>query len=405
MLIPCPECTNNVSEKALACPYCGFPIQTIVLPSKEEKPVKKANTKPRKKYKKLPNGFGTIQRLTGNRRRPYAAYPKTTEFNLSGSPVRNKAIGYYENWHDAYNALSDYNKLTDKQQEDFEISQEKKTYTFSKVYELYFNYKFKKEMEPGVKKSSMYYSMQSAFKNSSVLHDKLFRSIYTEEMQNVIDNCPLKHSSKELLETLFKQMSGYAMSNNIIDKDYSKYIKISDPDDDESGVPFSEDELKVLWEHKNDEVVQMILIMCYTGYRIAAFNDMEINTDEWYFYGGVKTKKNGQYEKRIVPIHQSLKPYICDNTYLNNFKDSTFRSKFFYPKLIELGLEISSENTKHTPHDCRHTFSWLCDKAKIDDLTKHMLMGHKPKGDIEKSVYGHRTVDELRKEIKKLKTY
>ena len=43
MLITCPECSRNVSDKANICPGCGYPIQP-----KEEKA-----TKPAKKiYKK-----------------------------------------------------------------------------------------------------------------------------------------------------------------------------------------------------------------------------------------------------------------------------------------------------------------------------------------------------------------
>jgi len=57
---------------------------------------------------------------------------------------------------------------------------------------------------------------------------------------------------------------------------------------------------------------------------------------------------------------------------------------------------------KYTPHDCWHTFSWLCDKYKADKLSKHLIMGHSLRNNIEKSVYGHRTIDELHTEINKI---
>ena len=72
-----------------------------------------------------------------------------------------------------------------------------------------------------------------------------------------------------------------------------------------------------------------------------------------------------------------------------------FRTKF-NDALSSIGI------TGHTPHDCRHTFSWLCDKYGVDDLSKHLLMGHSLGNDVEKSVYGHRTVEELRTEIEKI---
>ena len=42
----------------------------------------------RKKYPKLPNGYGSIKRLSGkNRTNPYGVYPPTTEFTEDGIPV------------------------------------------------------------------------------------------------------------------------------------------------------------------------------------------------------------------------------------------------------------------------------------------------------------------------------
>ncbi|XBX08943.1 hypothetical protein QMP26_13220 [Enterocloster clostridioformis] len=43
-------------------------------------------------------------------------------------------------------------------------------------------------------------------------------------------------------------MYKYADGQGWCDKDYSQYIKIKKADDDEHGVPFSDAELKTLWE-------------------------------------------------------------------------------------------------------------------------------------------------------------
>ena len=84
-------------------------------------------------------------------------------------------------------------------------------------------------------------------------------------------------------------------------------------------------------------------------------------------------------------------------------RDENFRKTFFYPTLERLGISVTANDKKHTPHDCRHTFSWLCDKYGVDDLSKHLLMGHSLGKDVEKAVYGHRTFEELRTEINKIK--
>lgn len=385
MLITCPECTLQVSDKAISCPHCGYPINVTLVP----KPAEKKKTRRKKKHIKLPNGFGSIKKLSGNRSKPYAAYPATKEFKLNGSPVPVPAIGYFEDWYDAFDALMEYNKNPYDLRAD-EI-------TFKDLYALYFQDKYENNKKKTYSKASRD-STRAAFNNCAALHDKIFKELRKSDLQNVIDNCTLKHSSLELIITLFKQMYRYAKENDMIEKDYSEFVRINIPDDDESGVPFSQKELDILWEHQDDKNVQMILIMIYSGYRIKAFESIKINLDERYFQGGVKTAAG---KDRIVPIHNAIFEFIKDFN-PDSFRTHSFRSNLFYPTMQSLGIDISDKNTRHTPHDCRHTFSWLCDKYKVDDLSKHLLMGHSLGNDVEKSVYGHRTLEELRAEIDKI---
>ena len=66
MLIPCPECALNVSDKAISCPHCGFPL-------KPEKLSKKTKGKYNKR-RRLPNGFGQISEIKNRKlRNPFRA--------------------------------------------------------------------------------------------------------------------------------------------------------------------------------------------------------------------------------------------------------------------------------------------------------------------------------------------
>ncbi len=58
---------------------------------------------------------------------------------------------------------------------------------------------------------------------------------------------------------------------------------------------------------------------------------------------------------------------------------------------------------KHTPHDCRHTFSRLCEKFKVEDNDRKRMLGHSFGSDITNRIYGHRTLEDLRVEIEKIK--
>lgn len=65
MLIKCPECNREISSVAIACPGCGYPINTP--PSSKKKSKKKGGGS------KLPNGYGSVYKLSGNRRKPWVA--------------------------------------------------------------------------------------------------------------------------------------------------------------------------------------------------------------------------------------------------------------------------------------------------------------------------------------------
>lgn len=350
----------------------------------------------RKRRMKLPNGFGSIKYLGSGRRNPYAAYPPAVEWAENGKyQITPKALLYTETWEDAYEALTAYNM---EKQGKIKINRGAfidRTPTFSEVYENFYQEKYYNSPKK-LSKSSMS-STKSAFNNCSSLHNVQIGQIRYDDLQSVVNNCKLKHASLELIVSLLHQIYKYALKYEIVEKDYSAFLYIPIEDDDKSGVPFSEDELKTLWKNKSDPVVEMLLIMCYSGFRIAAYSDMETNLDECYFKGGVKTKAS---KNRIVPIHPAIQEITSARyeKYGRNLIGTTihtYRIKM-RKKLEELGIE------KHTPHDCRHTFSMLCERYNVNENDRKRLLGHSFGNDITNQKYGHRTVDDLRTEIEKI---
>ena len=220
--------------------------------------------------------------------------------------------------------------------------------------------------------------------------------IVCSELQEILDSSTLKYSSLELIVSLLKQMFRYALAEKIIESNPTELLKINIEDDDEHGVPFTDADLKILWKHKNDETVEGILLMCYCGYRIGELYVENVDMKRKCFEGGLKTRTS---RERIVPIHSSILPIvnrrIKEYGSLMDVKDGTFRKRM-YQKLEELGIE------KHTPHDCRHTFSRLCEQYEVKENDRKRLLGHKF-DDITNSVYGHRELEELRTEIEKLR--
>lgn len=81
---------------------------------------------------RLPNGYGTVYKLSGKRRKPFIAR-KTNGWNDEGKQLYI-TIGYYETKKQALQALSDFNTNP------FNI--EVSTITFSEVFEKWSKQKY-----------------------------------------------------------------------------------------------------------------------------------------------------------------------------------------------------------------------------------------------------------------------
>ena len=381
-----------------------------------------------KKHPRLPNGFGSIKKLSGRHRaNPYGVYPPTEDFDEDGRPVAVKALAYVDDWYYGVSILTAYHAGTyvpgvypprpaagtrDNADLSGAVRDILRDYskvrsavtgadepvpgvTFEEIFWMFYNSKY----ENGKRAYSQSSKNQAiaAFKNCASLHKKEFSTLRHSDLQKVIDDCTLRYASLETIVSLYHQMYAFADREGLAEKDYSANVKINIEDDDEHGVPFTEEELKILWNNEKDPVIEFLLIMCYSGYRITAYKNLEINLKDNYFRGGIKTKAG---KNRIVPIHPDILPLVRrrikrDGSLLP-VTVGAYRNEM-YQKLKELGI------SRHTPHDCRHTFSWLCERYGVRENDRKRMLGHSFKDDITNKVYGHRTLDELRTEICKIK--
>lgn len=373
----------------------------------------------RKRHPKLPNGYGSIKYLGKNRRNPYGVYPPVTEFNEDGVPIGQKAICYVRTWTVGFavltayhagtyekgmelllpddsdqagsgtliqNILANYNRIS---------GQADKGLTFSEVYEMFFKDKY--ETSKKTYSQSSINATKMAYFNCKSLYDRPFKDIRYEELQKVLDDSPLKKASVKMIFLLFKQMWKYGELHELCDKNYAAYVEIRKENDEEHGTPFTESDLSMLWANKDNPTVEMILIMCYSGFRIAEYLDIEINLDQMYFKGGIKTESS---KNRIVPIHSSIQQLVVKRLKRDGCILSGRLPKFrgrMDRVLKDIGIE------RHTPHDCRHTFSMLCEKYKVSENDRKRMLGHSFRKDITNGVYGHRTLEDFREEIEKIK--
>lgn len=373
-----------------------------------------------RKYPKLPNGFGSIKKLSGKRTNPYAVYPPVTEFRLNGSPVTPKALAYVSSWIAGFGVLTAYHSgsytpgqelpdhLEVKKQADLiqgivsDFNTAKRVAsdaapqkTFKDIYEEFFSWKFERDRSKTYSINTINCT-KTAFKHLSTLHNCNFLSLRHEDLQRALDESPYRYASIEQMVNLLHQMYKYTIIYEYTHEDYSKYIQINIPDDDESGVPLTDEELKILWNHSDDPSIELMLIICYSGYRITAWKSMTVNLEERYFFGGVKTKTS---KNRTVPIYSGIYDLVerrmkRDGCMLNTSVVS-YRTHL-YSALEKYGV------AKHTPHDGRHTFSRLCEKYQVRENDRKRMLGHSFGSDITNSIYGHRTTEDLREEIEKI---
>jgi len=338
---------------------------------------------------KAPNGYGTCYKLSGKRRKPFVA-KKTIGFDDKGHPI-SQIIGYYEKREQGMLALAKFNENP------FLFDNDK--ITFEEVFELW---KSKKYDGAGTSTVNGY---NAAYKNSPSLHDMKFKDIKTMHLENSISKCTLGHGSLRKMLVLYQQLYAYAMANDIINKDYSEYVKLGEDTSNPDRQPFSKDEIKSLFENEpNLPYIDTILMLIYSGIRPGELLNIkreDVNLDEGYFT--VTDSKTEAGQNRLVPINKKTLPYFTrrvksDTEYLimHPKKDKQMGYDYYYrstftPIMEQLGI-------KHRPHDCRHTFGTLLNNAGANSTSIKNLIGHNSFITTEKT-YTHKDIEELRKAI------
>lgn len=336
---------------------------------------------------RLPNGYGSVTKLSGKRRKPYMVR-KTIGWDDNGKQLYS-TIGYYENKKKALQALAEYNENP------FNI--ESSTITFSEIFD-----KWKEQKYNGISKSAIN-GYNAAFETSKVLHNIKFVDIKTMHLQATISNCGKGYDTLRKIKSLYNQLFKYAMQNDIVNKDYSAFIELGKKSEGTSRKPFTEKEIKKLFEmEKVIPYVDTILIMIFTGLRIGELlilkpDDIDLKSET--IIGGIKTDAG---KNRVIPINHKILPFIkkrlsLGNDYLvvNDLGRKMKYDNYYREKFTPIMEQL---NMKHKPHDCRHTFATLMSNSEANKTAIKKIIGHSSYVTTEK-IYTHKDIEELRKAI------
>lgn len=332
---------------------------------------------------KNPNGYGSVVKLSGNRRKPFAVR-KTVGWNEKGHPIY-LPIGYAASREEGMILLAEYNKAP------WDIDAEK--VTLGVLFEQWSEKKL-----PKMGKSTQG-SLKSAYKHCSKIKNMKYKEIKSFHMQDIIDGCGCSYSTQWAIKNLFGHLDKFALEVDVINKGYAQ-LTTAEPIPETSKEPFTDEEVNALWEIKDQEWVDSVLVFMYSGFRISELLGMKtenVDMDAGTFQGGTKTASG---KNRIVPIHSKIvelvqKRHDEGNPYLFSYNGKKMSSTQYYTEWNKIMEQLEMQ---HTPHECRHTFRSRLDSAGANKVCIDLLMGHKSK-EVGERVYTHKTLQELKDAI------
>lgn len=332
------------------------------------------------------NGFGSIVKLSGNRRKQYGV--RVTVGWQDGKQVR-KYIGYYSSEPEALIALAEYHKG------EFDIDLSK--LTLSEVYDRWI-----KRIEPNVSKNVLNSHNMARMRFDRMGNVPIVK-LKADQLQDWMDGIDLSPGSKKRLKSTMIQLWKYAIKNDIVHKNYAESIEIHEKVE-KTGKIFTKQEINALLENVDDPVAQWILILIYTGMRIGellALTADSIYLDKQYMVGGSKSEAGID---RIIPLHDSIVPLVKRKLGKAKYlmRDEKGRKLSYAKALEQFKMYMMEHKWEHLPHDTRKTGVSLMHSAGIPIETIRVIVGHSGKGVTER-VYLYKTPYELVEMINRIK--
>lgn len=338
-----------------------------------------------------PNGYGSIKKLSGNRRRPFVFV-----ISVDG---RQKPVEYFATQIDAEIFQADYNKLH------FHRSLPGHQITLA---ELYYRWLPAHTANTAPSQSTLD-SYANSFKHLVPLHYDPIQNLKYSDYQKIIDSMRksgLSYSSCKKVRSLISLLEKYALKIELINKCYAPLLSIGKNKAVRPHHPFSRQKINRLWANIDGPGVDTVLILLYTGMRVGemlALQKTDVNLRQEYIR---ITKSKTVSGIRTIPIHHRILPLITKHmkSLGSNLITDSEGKPYNYSRYCILWRKVmrSIKADGHKTHDCRHTVATLLDNAGANETAKRRILGHAG-GDVTERVYTHKGLRQLRKCIELLK--
>lgn len=340
---------------------------------------------------RLPNGYGTVYKLSGKRRKPYIAritigweYDEKTEKKKQIV----KTIGYFRTKKEGLQALAEYNNNP----YDLTMSD----CTFSEMYEKW----SAEAYSTGTKSKANNY--KAAYNRCTPIYDLKITELRPPVLQNLLDNIPNPSYDKvSRVKKLLNQIFKYCIQKDYLQYNCAEALEVKIKANREEKTPFSTAEIKYLWDNLNQsEYIKTILMLIYSGVRINELLNLkleDINLKEHYFYVRKSKTDSGV---RIVPIADRVFPfykefakkskceYLINNVHGEHLLYNNYHKQYWQPLMQSLNL-------KHTIHETRHTCITQLTQNGADKTIIKQIVGHKAVMNLTERVYTHIEIDKL----------
>lgn len=334
---------------------------------------------------KRKNSTGSVYKLSGKRRNPYAArittgYKSNVETGKS-FPIY-KFIGYYPTQDEALAALLEYNNNP------YEIDGT----TFSELYKKWIQSKEEKNLSYNtIRKYDL------AFDYLKPLHDAPIKDFTLPFIQSYFDKLKASKSVLHLVESVLRQSIEYAAKRGMVQVSTTKIMDLVDtePRKETHSIErtvFTKEEREKLWKYKENKWIAMILVYIYTGVRFAELQNLTeecchddyIEIKESKTVSGIRDVPLSDCVKSLLPI-DGIPSY---NVFRYNFTEA----------LNQIGIY------NHRIHDTRHTFITMMTEVGTDQRILKQIVGHSERG-VTENVYTHISIEKKIEAVNKINYY